>query len=154
MKSFYQSIVTTIFLLSVPLVIQARPVENKAPDSAKPLVSLFPISMISVLTNPDQYRGKRCRIQGFLHLQFEDNRLYFSKEFADYLSSENSIYVTTDKNVNLQPSFRFPTIANAYGKLDPQYFNEKVVVLEGTFDDTLKLHVSRIVEMVHYKELK
>lgn len=154
MKSFYQSIVTTIVLLSVPLVIQARPLENKAPGSAKPLVSLFPISMISVLTNPDQYRGKRCRIQGFLHLQFEDNRLYFSKEFADYLSSENSIYVSLDENVHLEPSVRFSTIANAYGKLVPQYFHEKVVMLEGTFDDTLRLHVSRILESDHYKDLK
>ena len=87
-------------------------------------------------------------------MQFEDNRLYFSKEFADYLSSENSIYVTLDKNVNLKPSCRFPAIANVYSKSDPQYFNERVVVLEGTFDDTRNLYLSRIAEMAHYKELK
>jgi len=36
--------------------------------------------------------------------------------------------------------------AKARSKVTPKHFNKKVVMLEGTFDDTLNLEVSRIVE--------
>lgn len=149
--------------------MQAMPVENRDSDSLKPLVSIHPISMISVLTNPDQYKGKRCRINGYLHLEFEDHHLYFSKEFADHLATENSIHVSLDENVHLEPfrkiKIRRSTFTEYFKNLDengqsvpdrksvktpskltPKYFNKKVVMLEGIFDDTLNLEVSRILE--------
>ncbi|MBL0189125.1 MAG: hypothetical protein IPP97_25705 [Candidatus Obscuribacter sp.] len=169
MKIFYQSIIMIGFLLYGSSTMQAMPIENSDSDSLEPLVSVYPISMISVLTNPDRYKGKRCRISGYLHLEFEDHHLYFSKEFADHLATENSIHVCLDEDVHLEPARKitikrstitevFKNIdengqsvperesAKARSKVTPKHFNKKVVMLEGTFDDTLNLEVSRIVE--------
>jgi hypothetical protein len=168
-KLFYQSIIMIGFLLYGSSTMQAMPIENRDSASLEPLVSVYPISMISVLANPDLYKGKRCRISGYLHLEFEDHHLYFSKEFADHLATENSIHVSLDENVHLEP-FRKTKLkrstfteyfknldenghsvpdresTKARSKVTPKHFNKKVVMLEGTFDDTLNLEVSRIVE--------
>ncbi|MBK9204881.1 MAG: hypothetical protein IPL73_21115 [Candidatus Obscuribacter sp.] len=133
---------------------QTAPATLKDQTPAKSLVSLFPISMIAVLANPDRYKGKGCRINGFLHLQYEDQHLYVSKEAADFLCSENAIELTLDKDVHLEPSVRFRRSLDSHIKVPVQHFDEKMVMLEGVFDKSLNLHVSRILELDFYKNLK
>lgn len=140
--------------VALSLKAQAAPATPKDQTPAKSLVSLFPISMIAVLANPDRYKGKGCRINGFLHLQFEDHHLYLSKEAADFLCSENAIELTLNKDVHLEPSVRFRKSLDSHIKVPAQHFDEKMVMLEGVFDESLNLHVSRILELDFYKNLK
>lgn len=37
------------------------------------------ISMIQLLSNPEKFHGKKVRVNGYLHNQFEDSNLFLSK---------------------------------------------------------------------------
>ncbi len=91
---------------------------------------LHPPSLVSVLANPEKYDGKRITVTGFLHFQFEDSGLYLSKEAADYLITENSIWVrySTDAKLDWRCGEKFPAT------LGLSYFDGRYVTLSGTFN--------------------
>jgi len=92
---------------------------------------LRPPSLISILSNPEKYDGKRVRVTGFLHFQFEDSALYFSKDAADYLILENAIWVRYNEKPSLEPQISQDKLKNRTINLD--YFDGRYVMLEGTF---------------------
>ncbi|SIT94928.1 hypothetical protein [Pontibacter indicus] len=89
---------------------------------------VFPerVSLIKLLANPDKYHGKRVLVAGFLHLEHEDNSLYFSKEHANYLSTENAVWVKLGKNMRVEDAEGSPTTTDA--------LNRKYVMIIGKFN--------------------
>src|SRR5271155_2417149 len=45
------------------------------------------VPMIKLIANPHQYNNKIVAVEGFLHVQFEDQHLYLCKDFGDHLMS-------------------------------------------------------------------
>ncbi|WP_299991298.1 hypothetical protein [uncultured Pontibacter sp.] len=89
---------------------------------------VFPerVSLIKLLANPDEYHGKKIMVTGFLHLELEDNSLYFSREHANYLSTENAIWVNLGKNIRVEDKEGSQTSIDA--------LNRKYVMIIGKFN--------------------
>jgi len=82
-----------------------------------------------LIANPEKYKGKFIRVEGYLHNKFEDSGLYLSKEDADRLNGRNGIWVSYSKEVLQEPQT----------KNGIRYFDCKWVLLEGTFEYTSDL---------------
>jgi hypothetical protein len=79
-------------------------------------------SLIHVIQHPDQYQGKKVRVVGFCNLELEGKALYVSE--ADYpAGTKNAVWL----DVPLSP--------------ENQVVNEKVALVEGTFDGTALGHL-------------
>ena len=97
-------------------------------DSLKEKVLGFHnVSMISLLSNPLKYHGKRIQIEGYLHLRFEDAALYLSKRDGDFLIGENAYWVSFTKKVKKD-------ILNKDSTVDLSYYDSKYVVIRGIFN--------------------
>jgi hypothetical protein len=46
-----------------------------------------------LIANPSAFDGKRVRISGYLHLEFEDSAIYLHKEDSDHKLRENAIWI-------------------------------------------------------------
>ena len=59
------------------------PVPSLTTDSHgqdKPLEFVGLVSMVQVIANPTMFDGKRLQVLGFMHLEFEGNGIYISRE--------------------------------------------------------------------------
>ena len=63
-----------LLLLSVSLFAQTENPPEK--------FIIYNTSLMSIIGNPEKYDEKRVRVSGYLHVRFEDNVLYFSKDDA------------------------------------------------------------------------
>ena len=116
--------------------------------------ALVEVSMVALLANPEKYNGKKVRVTGFLHVQFEDNAIYLHKDDADYLIGENALWVAYAKEPNLQPICKDKFSASGAKQ---RFFDGRYVLIEGRFN--MKNHghlgafsgaiedVSRILEL-------
>ena len=109
------------------------------------------VSLVQLLATPERYNGKTVQVTGYLHLQFEDTALYFSKEDAQYGS--NALWVGFANDVKLEtdgnPSRR--------KRLKLSSFDCRHVLVQGVFDSSVRGHlgsfpggvtnISRIVEL-------
>ncbi|ALO44314.1 hypothetical protein [Pseudoalteromonas phenolica] len=99
------------------------------------------VSLISLIANPEKFDQKCIWVSGYLHTQFEDSRLYLSKEHADRLFTENSIWVDgtegelNAKWVSLRGVFNF----NEKNNFLPLVATSKVVLSEQVFDGSKRL---------------
>lgn len=79
---------------------------------------LFGPSLIEIIANPERYDGKKIRIIGFMHLEFEGNGIYLNK--SDYLNriSKNGLWLSIS------------------GDLEKRglKLNDSYVIVEGVFD--------------------
>jgi hypothetical protein len=89
------------------------------------------ISMVALLANPGTYQDVRVTATGYLHVQFEDNGLYLSKTDADYLISDNALWIEFADSVRMLP---LDPAGHKNSPLTLEYFNNKYVRLTGTFD--------------------
>lgn len=88
-------------------------------------------SIVHVLAHGDQYDGKKIAIEGYLHVKFEGNAIYLSREDADYGIACNGFWVHFDKQ------------AIPYeGIVGPTQYHKKYVRLEGTYDNEMRGHMS------------
>lgn len=81
------------------------------------------VSLIQLISNPNQYKGSYIRVCGFLRLEFEGNGLYLHCEDYEQSLTRNGLWVdvpgsTKKENVDL-----------------------KYVIIEGTFDPEDKGHM-------------
>jgi hypothetical protein len=106
-------------LLSFPLLFAQSPYKHKAQGFEQ-------ISLIKVISTPEYYHEKTIGISGYFHAKFEDQALYFTKQHADYLDSENAVWIRFDS------STVFIDIAGLNQK--GEYFDSKVVMVIGKFD--------------------
>lgn len=56
------------------------------------------VSMIEVIANPDIWDGKRVRLIGFMHLEFESNGLYLGKSDFEIGLSKNGLWIDTESS--------------------------------------------------------
>jgi len=90
----------------------------------------FSPSFAQLLVNPDRYHGKKIRIEGFLHVEFEGNGIYASKDHADRLISREGFWVDFDKQA-----------VPFDGIVGPKEFDRKWVLIEGTFNKNNRGHM-------------
>ena len=99
--------------------------------------SPVPVSMISLIANPDDYEGQIIQISGVLSLEFENQALYLSSEAKDTLSTENAIWLEFSKDIEL---------LSEPGSMDtPQnkaFFHNRFVMIKGVFVRNNKGHMS------------
>src|SRR5579883_1942381 len=74
---------------SDPDFVQTRPFTQ-----AEKMGSIATVSLINLIANPAQYKGKMLSVRGYLHVQYEDNRLYVCKDYGDYLIKESALDVS------------------------------------------------------------
>lgn len=103
------------------------------------MASEMSVSIIRLIADPDAYDGKKIRVEGYLHIRFENNALYLSKEDGDHLMGKNGLWISVDSSVELQ------AIKKGGGFEVPaegiKYFDAKYVLLEGIFDKSKLGHL-------------
>lgn len=97
------------------------------------------VSFVSLLATPEKYDGKKVRVSGVLHFQFEDSALYFHKDDADYLHLANGIWISYAEKRVLDPRCKKDFVAFG-SKAD--YFDGRYVSVEGTFNMKQRGHLS------------
>ncbi len=91
----------------------------------------FNASIVQILAHRDKYHGKKVRIEGYLHVEFEGTAIYLSKEDAEYGMTRNGFCVSFDKE-----SVPYE------GIVGPVQFDRKYVLIEGTFNKNNMGHMS------------
>jgi hypothetical protein len=92
----------------------------------------LPTSFFELFSHPDRFHNRIICITGFLRLGQEESRIYFSKEDAEFLRGENSLWVRFNDSVDLQqPDGRM--IRRDMASVDR--FNSQYVGLTGLFRD-------------------
>ncbi|HEY4194082.1 MAG TPA: hypothetical protein VGM63_00995 [Mucilaginibacter sp.] len=89
----------------------------------------YEVSLIRLIANPEKYDGKKLRLIGYLHLEFEGNSLFIHKEDYDVGIYKNSIWVDVD--------MKHPEISGL------NKFSNHYVIIEGTFDSHNNGHMGR-----------
>ncbi|MEP7237440.1 MAG: hypothetical protein ABI685_06240 [Ferruginibacter sp.] len=85
------------------------------------------ISLVKLITNPENYDGKKIKVIVYLHLEFEGDAIYLHKEDYDNSLSKNGFWV------DFSPSLT--------KLINPDHYNNKYVFLIGTFDSKHKGHM-------------
>lgn len=88
----------------------------------------FNASIVQILAHRDRYHGKKVRIEGFLHVRFEDTAIYLSKEWADRVVGSNGFWIQFDKQ--------------AFPDQKAQQFDGKYVSIEGVVNKDRRGHMS------------
>ena len=105
-----------LFILLAPTICTA---------SDTPAPSAEVVSLVRLITAPEQYDGKAVLIVGFLRLEFEGNGLYLHEEDYEHGITKNAIWVVRNAKINEQ--------ADA--------LNMHYVMLGGTFDASHNGHM-------------
>jgi hypothetical protein len=84
-----------------------------------PTCRLYNVSIAELLAHPGLFHGKRVRLIGFLHLEFEGTAVYMSREDERHGLTRNGLWV----------DFRNKEVWN-----QADVVNDRYVLLEGTFD--------------------
>ncbi len=115
-----------VFVLAVSRESAVAQVNGSA-DSVRIRVAGYEVvSFVRLLSNPRSYEGRRIQIRGYFHLKYEDSALYLSKDDADYLTSENALWVSfvDDPEVHALVSDSLRSL---------RYFDGRPVILRGEF---------------------
>lgn len=81
------------------------------------------VSLVRLIAAPEHYEGKRVRVKGFCHLEFEEQGLFLHREDADLMNGWNGVWLDIDRT--------------KYTGL-----NEKFVLIEGRFTTVHRGHLS------------
>ncbi|MFT3756844.1 MAG: hypothetical protein QM769_13060 [Pseudoxanthomonas sp.] len=57
------------------------------------------VSLIQLISNPDRYEGKLVHIDGFVHINFEDNAIWLHKDDFDNSINSNSLWINVNRCV-------------------------------------------------------
>jgi hypothetical protein len=84
------------------------------------------VSIINLIASPGKYDGHEVRVSGFLHLEFEGDGIYLTRD--DFLSSQykNGLWVSLDANA----------------RSGAAKFNNQYVVITGKFHADDKGHMA------------
>lgn len=107
------------------------------------------VSLINLISTPEKYIGKLVAVEGFLHVQYEDERLYLTKEHAEHLIRANAVDVSFAKsNLLLQPASRKQILPR--NRDHALYtFDKKYVLLIGRFTPGNLSEVTRVMEKMY-----
>jgi hypothetical protein len=90
------------------------------PDSSLHQAPYESVSLISLISNPERYDGKRVSVQGFLSIGFEDNGLYLDREAYQAFSTKDALWLDVGQDI----------IRNK------DRLNHRYVVIVGSFSET------------------
>lgn len=96
-----------------------------APETVATFVGL--VSMVQLLAEPQQFNGKRVQVMGFVHLEFEGNAIYLSKEDYKYGMEKNGLWLSISQT-------------DRENRENYSQINNNYVVVEGTFNAEIKGH--------------
>lgn len=82
------------------------------------------VSIIQLITNPQQFDGKLVRVIGFMHLEFEGDAVYLHREDFEYSMEKNSLAIELSDSQG-----------RSWRKLNDHY-----VIVEGRFSATAQGH--------------
>jgi hypothetical protein len=82
------------------------------------------VSIIQLITNPQQFDGKLVRVIGFMHLEFEGDAIYLHREDFEYSMEKNSLAIELSDSQG-----------RSWRKLNDHY-----VIVEGRFSATAQGH--------------
>ena len=88
----------------------------------KPNQNAVPISIVSLIANPDRYHGKYVRVIGAINLEFEGNSICIHKDDVVERISKNCLWLTLNEKLL------------AVNTLKLRKYNGKYVLLEGVFN--------------------
>ena len=97
--------------------------------------TVYNVSIIKILSNPEEYHNKKVVVIGYLHCSFENSAIYLSEEFSQIGSKENAIWVSYDNNVEINP------LLNSNISLTD--LDRKYVLLAGFYDMNNNGHFGR-----------
>lgn len=86
------------------------------------------VSMVHLLANPTEFHGKLIQVEGYLHVKFEDECLYLSKEDADFLNGKHGVWISYGDQLRKRPDKQLV------------YFDCKRVSVIGIFDKDMTGH--------------
>ena len=113
----------TSFILAAAMALTASIQPAKSEER-----SVVSVTMVQLLTSPERYDGKRIRVIGILNLEFEGTALYLRPNDASTIPT------------NYKNGFWISIPAETYKA--KKALHRKPVILEGTFDVSLKGHLS------------
>ena len=99
-------------------------VTNDSHGQDKPSEFVGLVSPIKVIANPTMFDGKRLQVLGFMHLEFEGNAIYISREDHEYGLYKNGLWLEIPRS-------------------DPLHCNEvndSYVIIDGVFSATNRGH--------------
>lgn len=76
------------------------------------------VSLIRLIASPEKYDGKKVRVIGYLHLEFEGDALYLHKEDYNAAISKNGLWI----NISRDSATR------------AMKYNNRYIIMEGVFD--------------------
>lgn len=109
-------------------VAETRTALNSAGNSplqTEPSSETGLISIVPLLASPQSFNGRRIQVIGFVHLEFEGNGIYLSREDFQYGIEKNGLWLSIS-------SADIETFRRA---------NDSYVIVEGTFNSDIKGHV-------------
>ena len=80
-------------------------------------------SLINLIATPKRFNGRKVRVTGYLHLEFEDCVLCLNKEDYTHSINKNAVWADIKTKVNLRKLHKF---------------SDHYVVMEGIFNSTMK----------------
>jgi len=85
------------------------------------------VSMINLISSPEEYHGKKIRVNAYLKIKHESNAIYLNKDDYRYSIYKNAIYLYVDRD-KLEKFLESPY--------------EGYVSIEGIFNKNDKGHLS------------
>lgn len=84
--------------------------------------TMYGPSLITLIARPEDFDGKRVRVIGYLHFEFEGNGLYISKDSYEHAIARNGVWIDPPAGFESDsgPARRQP--------------NDRYVIVEGTFN--------------------
>jgi hypothetical protein len=96
------------------------------------------VSIVQLLATPERYEGRRVRLKGFCHFEFEEHALYLHREDSEVLNRNNGVWLDS----------------SSLG----DHLNETFVLVEGTFTSKAHGHlgawpgeIQRITRLEHLR---
>jgi len=95
------------------------PASNSNVQSASPAQASSPefvglVPAIQIVANPSRFDGKRLQVLGFLHLEFEGDGIYMTREDYAYRITMNALWVSVPRSDPLHCK----DINNSYAVVD------------------------------------
>lgn len=91
--------------------------ESTAP-SGQEISSIEDVSIIQLISNPNEFHGKTVRVIGYARLQFEGEALYLHSDDYKYAISKNGLWLSTTDEI----------LKNR------EAFDRKYILVEGVFN--------------------
>jgi hypothetical protein len=92
-------------------------------------VSLESVSLVQLIARPEVFNGRPVRVLAYMSIGFEESALYLHKEDADVGNTSNAVWLDLESRPVAE-------------RLELARRRSGWVVVEGTFDSSLKGHLS------------